>query len=284
MVLFGELFFFLLKKDGKERPFPPPEWPNVRYSTGKFTGSTREHRDQASSLTYSTVFYCSEERTWERCRKWWVVGSLKKTVTPLPLACPNNDSSLRTLRLWTTLWKAQDCTSCVFQNNCHPCVMSHSLPHLTLTTSTSSPSPISSISPLFPILDLILWQSGGSTQIPHSTFCIRWALLRTTCLYFLTFKKLFQIPEIRYLQKHKHIRKSHVRANESDVHETDFSFTHIYRSWSYFSWCRFTHGWNCSSHSLGFRDWHTSFRSETKKWTQERTTEKAVSNRQVKHA
>ena len=32
-------------------------------------------------------------------------------------------------------------------NTCHPRVMSHSLPHLTLTTSTSSLSPISSTSP-----------------------------------------------------------------------------------------------------------------------------------------
>ena len=65
-------------------------------------------------------------------------------------------------------------------------VMSHSLPHLTLTTSTSSLSPISSTSHIFPtvtpahtrslILDPYLpcdfpRQSGGSTQIAPRTGC-----------------------------------------------------------------------------------------------------------------
>ena len=63
--------------------------------------------------------------------------------------------------------------------------MSHSLPHLTLTTSTSSLSPTS---PLFPTISpthtrpLVLGpylpcevprQSGGSTQIPSLTFSAR---------------------------------------------------------------------------------------------------------------
>ena len=39
---------------------------------------------------------------------------------------------------------------CVPETICHPRVMSHSLPHLTLTTRTSSLSPISSTSPIFP--------------------------------------------------------------------------------------------------------------------------------------
>ena len=66
-------------------------------------------------------------------------------------------------------------------NDGHPRAMSHSLPHLTLTTSTRSLSPISSTSPMFPtvspsqtsptILNPYLpsdvpRQSGGSTQIP----------------------------------------------------------------------------------------------------------------------
>ena len=46
--------------------------------------------------------------------------------------------------------KAQDCTSLCPCNNCHPRVMSHSLPHLTLTTSTSSLSSNSSTSPILP--------------------------------------------------------------------------------------------------------------------------------------
>ena len=28
---FADLFFFLLKKDGKEEPVPAPEWPCLRY-------------------------------------------------------------------------------------------------------------------------------------------------------------------------------------------------------------------------------------------------------------
>ena len=73
---------------------------------------------------------------------------------------------------------------CVIKNNCRPRVMSHSLPHLTLTTSTSSLSPISSTSPIFPTVSplqtsLVILnpyipcdvprQSGGSTQIPSLT-------------------------------------------------------------------------------------------------------------------
>ena len=46
--------------------------------------------------------------------------------------------------------KIKDCTSLCPKNNWHPRVMSHSLPHLTLTTSTSSFSPLSSTSPIFP--------------------------------------------------------------------------------------------------------------------------------------
>ena len=49
--------------------------------------------------------------------------------------------------------------------------MSHSLPHLTLTTSTSSLSPVSSISPVFPTveprkieLDRNLWTDPYQTQ------------------------------------------------------------------------------------------------------------------------
>ena len=82
---------------------------------------------------------------------------------------------------WLKSWKAQDRTSSCHQNNCLPRVMSHSLPHLTLTTSTSSLSPIASTSPVFPtvspsqtstmVLDPYIpcdvpRQSGGSTQIP----------------------------------------------------------------------------------------------------------------------
>ena len=67
------------------------------------------------------------------------------------------------------------------QGSCQPLVMSHSLPHRTLTTSTSSLSPIASSSPIFPTVSPahtgsmalrpkftcdVPRQSGGSTQIP----------------------------------------------------------------------------------------------------------------------
>ena len=85
---------------------------------------------------------------------------------------------------WLKSCKAQDCTSLCHQNNCHPRVMSRPLPHLTLTTSTSSLSPISSTSLTFPTVSLLHTglvildpyipcdvprQSGGSTQIPSLT-------------------------------------------------------------------------------------------------------------------
>ena len=49
-----------------------------------------------------------------------------------------------------------------------------------------------------------------------------------------------------------HFRKSHVYVPDKlDVQETDFSFTQFYRSWNHFSGCRFTHGRDSRSHSLG---------------------------------
>ena len=48
---------------------------------------------------------------------------------------------------WLKSWKA--CTSLRLQDNCHPRVMSHSLPHLTRSTITSS---LSSTSPIFPTI------------------------------------------------------------------------------------------------------------------------------------
>ena len=81
-------------------------------------------------------------------------------------------------------FKMKDCASACPWNNCHPRVMSCSLPHLTLTTSTSSLSTVSSTSPVFPTVSsthtrsMVLnpyipcdspRQSGGSTQIPSFT-------------------------------------------------------------------------------------------------------------------
>ena len=43
-------------------------------------------------------------------------------------------------------------------------------------------------------------------------------------------------------------------ANKLDAQETDFCFTQFYRSWGDFSRCRFTHGWDSRSRSLGLSD------------------------------
>ena len=54
-----------------------------------------------------------------------------------------------------------------------------------------------------------------------------------------------------------HIRKSNVRSQKLEVQETDFSLTQFDGIWNYFSWCRFTHGRNSSSWSLGLEVLHS---------------------------
>ena len=83
-------------------------------------------------------------------------------IFPLPPLCEQYTHKYSTYRVaqhdhissrehaWPKSCKAQGCTSLYPSNNCHPRVMSYSSPHLTLTTSTSSLSPISSTSPIFP--------------------------------------------------------------------------------------------------------------------------------------
>ena len=56
-----------------------------------------------------------------------------------------------------------------------------------------------------------------------------------------------------------HIWKSYTRTNKLDVQETNISLTQFNGSWDYFSWCRFTHGWDSSSRSLGFGYWSVPF-------------------------
>ena len=75
-----------------------------------------------------------------------------------------------------------------------------------------------------------------------------------------------------------YFRKSHVCADQLDVQETDSKFTRFYRSWNHFSRCRFTHGRNFRSHSLGFGDWNISFRTEQKQKNQERATRQQSSS------
>ena len=70
--------------------------------------------------------------------------------------------------------------------------------------------------------------------------------------------------------------KSHVRTNKLDVQETEFSFTQFYRSWGKFSPCRFTHGCNTSSWSLGFGFWSVSFFTKPSQQHQRSSTRKLV--------
>ena len=46
---------------------------------------------------------------------------------------------------------------------------------------------------------------------------------------------------------------------DKDVQETNLSFTQFYGSWNNLCRCRFTHGWDSRSRSLGFSDWSISF-------------------------
>ena len=71
---------------------------------------------------------------------------------------------------WPKSCRARDCTSVCPQNNCHPRVMSHSLPHLTLTTNTGSLSPISTTSPMFPAVSSAHTRSMILDHIYHAMF------------------------------------------------------------------------------------------------------------------
>ena len=81
-------------------------------------------------------------------------------------------------------------------------------------------------------------------------------------------------------------RKSHVRINKLDVQETDFSFTQFYRSWGNLSRCRFTHGWDSRSRSLGFSGWSISFLTKPNQQNQrcKRATVKPVGNSSIQQA
>ena len=62
--------------------------------------------------------------------------------------------------------------------------------------------------------------------------------------------------------------KPNICTNKLDVEETDLSFTRFNWSRGHLCWCRFTHGWNTSSWSLGFGHRSLSFFSNTIKENQ----------------
>ena len=92
--------------------------------------------------------------------------------------------------------------------------------------------------------------------------------------------------EVNIRRNSVYFRNSHVRTNKLDVQETDFSFTQLYGSWNYFSRCRFTHGWDSRSRSLGFSDWSISFLIKPNQQNQrcKRATEKLVGNSSITQA
>ena len=106
-------------------------------------------------------------------------GCLEKNLQTTDGVCEQHTHKYSTCRVaqhdhissrehaWLKSWKAQDCTSLCLWNNCHPRVMSHSLPHLTLTPSISSLSPISS-SIIFPTVSPTHTIYG-----PRPTFTLR---------------------------------------------------------------------------------------------------------------
>ena len=63
-------------------------------------------------------------------------------------------------------------------------------------------------------------------------------------------------------------------------------FTQFHRSWNHFSRCRFTHGWDSCSRSVGFSCWSMSFRTEPNQQNPrcKRVTVKLVGKQSTKHA
>ena len=110
-------------------------------------------------------------------------------------------------------------------------------------------------------VDQSLWQTPGTFDLIHPSH--KWIQTMLSCgkhnrtmqirivsgLWFCRRPWRLKI-NIRWTLVH--FRKSYICSNKLDVQETDFSFTQLNRSWIYFSRCRSTHGWNCSSWSLGF--------------------------------
>ena len=80
-----------------------------------------------------------------------------------------------------------------------------------------------------------------------------------------TFDRIHSLQAILLCGKHfttlkkRIVSGSQAFVNKLDVQETDFWFTQFDRSWSDFCRCRFTHGWDSSSWSLGMSDWSFSF-------------------------
>ena len=65
--------------------------------------------------------------------------------------------------------------------------------------------------------------------------------------------------KIDFRENFVQIGKSHVCSHKLEVQEANFCLTQFDGIWNYFSWCRFTHGRNSRSWSLGSGYWSFTF-------------------------
>ena len=117
-------------------------------------------------------------------------------------------------------------------------------------------------------MDEILWHTIMSFDFLHSSY--KWiqaivfcgqhsTTMQTRIVSRLWFCKRPWRLKINIKRNSMHFRKPNICANQLDVQEKNLSFTQFYGSWGSFSWCKFTHGWDSRSQSLGFGNSSISF-------------------------
>ena len=144
-------------------------------------------------------------------------------------------------------------------------------------------------------MDERLWQALDTFHLLHSSH--RWVQAILLCGMHSTTLQIRIVSrfwfcrrpwrlEVNIRRNSVYFRKSHVRTNKLDVQETDLGLTQLYRSWGNFSRCKFTHGGDSRSRSLGFGGWSISFLTEPNQQNQrcKRATVKPVGNSSIKHA
>ena len=141
-------------------------------------------------------------------------------------------------------------------------------------------------------MDQSLWQTIKSFDLIHSSHM--WMHTIFSCGKYSTTMQMRIVSGFWFCRRPgrfkinirwnlMHFQESHVRANKLDVQETDFSFTQFY-SWNNFSRCRFMHGWNSSSWSLGFGFRSVSFFTKPTQQHQRSSTGKPVAWYLIKQA
>ena len=143
------------------------------------------------------------------------------------------------------------------------------------------------------IMDECMWQTFSTFDLETFITCVNsnnifmWKYSTTLQIRFISgfwFCRRLRRLNVNLRWTLVHFRKSHVRADKLDVQETDFSFPQLYRSWNNFSRCRFTHGWNSSSWSLGFGCRSVSFFPKPTEQHQRSSTRKLVAWHHIKQA